>query len=355
MTFNFIQLPLLFIISFLAHKLFQKINFPASRLVGPIIAVAILQSFGLSFTVPQFLKMGFSIVFGIYLGLRFNKAAVSRLRASLVPAALISVLYIGITMLYGELLTAVSTMDQTTAFLAVIPGGVAEAGILAVSYNANLAQVSSFQLVRFLSIVVIVPLFAKWVLLSQSKNKKSPQPSEMIEDVDPIDYTDVPNARHWLWLFVIGSIGSFVFYKANFPAGLLIGATVTVSLTLIFSKKPFHKPSPEIYNLAQIGMGAVIGTSFTKESLSVVSTLVFPMILLTVLILTTSIVLGFLFAKLFKWKFMTGFMAVLPGGMSAMLVLADEFNADVVTITSLQLVRLLTAIMVIPMIYKLIL
>ena len=369
MTFEMIQLPLLFFISYLSYKLFQTVKFPASRLVGPIIAVAILQSFGLVFAVPQVLKMGFSIVFGIYLGLRFNRAALGRLKASLAPAILISILYIGITMFYGELLTAISTMDQTTAFLAVIPGGVAEASVLAVSYDANLAQVSSFQLVRFLSIVVIVPLFATWVLKPRLKHKTDPHPAAAAEDEDPIDlkiespmaialeFQDNEPAKlhHWLWLFLIGSIGSLLFYQIHFPAGLLIGGTFTVSLAQLMAKKSFKTPSPEFYNLAQIGMGAVIGTSFTKESLGVVSTLVMPMILLTVLILTTSILLGFVFSKLFKMDYMTGFMAVLPGGMSAMLVLADEFDADVVTISSLQLVRLLTAVMVIPMLYQFIL
>lgn len=369
MTFEMIQLPLLFLISYLSYKLFQTVKFPASRLVGPIIAVAILQSFGLVFAVPQVLKMGFSIVFGIYLGLRFNRDALGRLKASLAPAILISILYIGITMFYGNLLTAVSSMDQTTAFLAVIPGGVAEASVLAVSYNANLAQVSSFQLVRFLSIVVIVPLFAAWVLKPRFKDKTDPHPTAAAEDEDPIDLKmsspnaitpelqipDPSNLHHWIWLFVIGIIGSLLFYQIHFPAGLLIGGTFAVSLAQLLSKKPFGTPSPEFYNLAQIGMGAVIGTSFTKESLGVVSTLILPMLLLTVLILTTSIVLGFVFSKLFKMDFLTGFMAVLPGGMSAMMVLADEFDADVVTISSLQLVRLLTAVMVIPLLYQFIL
>lgn len=362
MTFETVQLPLLFAASFAGYKLFQLIKFPASRLVGPIITIALLQVLGLSFSVPVALKTAFSVVFGIYLGLRFNRSALGRLKSSLVPAALISVLYIGITMVYGELLTAVSSMDQTSAFLAVIPGGVAEASVLAVSYDANLAQVSSFQLVRFLSIVVIVPLFAEWVLRPKLKHKKDPHLAKAAEDADPIDYKldsekdQVSKSRHhWLWLFFIGAVGSAAFYAVRFPAALLIGGTFAVSLAQLFVKKDFEAPSPQFYNLAQIGMGAVIGTSFTRESLGVVSTLVLPMLLLTVLILTTSIALGFLFSKLFKWDFMTGFMSVLPGGMSAMVVLADEFGSDVVTISTLQLVRLLTAVMVIPLIYQFIL
>lgn len=357
MSLEWIQLPLLFAVSYLSHRLFHKIKFPASRLVGPIIAVAVLQGFGLVFEVPSPFKIAFSVVFGIFLGLRFNKAAVKRLRAAVWPAVLISGVYIVITILYGELLTAVSSMDQTTAFLAVIPGGVAEASVLAVAYNANLAQVSSFQLTRFLSIVVLVPLLAKWALRNTPHKKKQQLPvsEEAFEDSEPAVFNEKSDAHHWAWLFLIGGIGSYVFYQIHFPAALLIGGTFSVSAALMLSKKEFHKPSQQFYNVAQIGMGAVIGTSFTQESMAVVQTLVGPMLLLTVLILTTSTLLGFLFSKLFKWDFLTGFMSVLPGGMSAMLVLADEFDADVVTITTLQLVRLLTAVMIIPSLYQLIL
>lgn len=368
-----LKLCLLFSLSFLAYKGLEKIKFPASRLVGPIILIALLQTtLGFSFEIPTVLKTLFSMVFGVYLGLRFNRKAVGRLKKSLVPALLISVIYLFITVVYGEIIQAVSTVDQTSAFLAVIPGGIAEASILAVSYNANLAQVSSFQLVRFLSIVLIVPLVTQWILVPRLKKQASETVSKDTNDSKPLKEgsskdTDLeetlvseeePKSHtplHWLLLFVVGGLGSYFFKQIHFPAALLLGATFSVSAFSLISKRPVASPPSMFYNLAQVGMGVVIGTSFTKESVSTMGELILPMVILTVLVLVTSFILGLLFAKLFKWDFLTAFMAVLPGGMSAMVVLADEFGSDVVIISSMQLVRLLTAVMVIPIIYQVLL
>ena len=359
MTFSDFQLPLLICLSFLGYKLFQKLKFPASRLLGPIIVIAIFQGCGLAFSIPSPFKTLFSVVFGVYLGLRFNRDSLGKLRASLVPALLISVLYIGITLFYGELLTALTSMDQTTAFLSVIPGGVAESVVLAVSYNADLAQVSAFQLFRFLSIVMIVPLSVSLILNSRrDKTKKNPHPVEDEDSMESSTALGLPFEveRHsWIWLFVVGPMGSYCFGLIHFPAAYMLGATFFVSGTLLISKKPFQKPLPIFYDIAQIGMGAVIGVSFTRESMVTIWGLIGPIALITTMIMIMSLLLGLLFSKLFKWDFITSFMSALPGGMSAMLILAEEFNADVVTITSMQMVRLLTAVMIIPMLYKFIL
>lgn len=358
-----LQLMALFVVSYYAYRVFHKLKFPASRLVGPLVVVAILQASGLGVSVPDPVKVVFSVVFGIYLGLRFNKKALSRLKGSAKPALLISLLYVGITVAYGELLMYVGSMERNTAFLAVIPGGIAEAGVLAVAYGANLAQVSTFQLVRFLSIIVLVPLGIKWYITSKGMKGST----LLSEDEEPLqDASDFPSenamdsgsnetidkASHWRWFFIVGPLGSFVFQAIHFPAALLLGATFSVSALQILSNKHFKRPPEILYTFAQVGMGGVIGTSFTPENVQVIATLVGPMVLLTCLTLATSVILGFIFTKIFRMDALTSFMGVLPGGLSTMMILAEEFDADIVTIGSLQLVRLLTAVMVIPILYQ---
>lgn len=357
--FSFIQILGLYAISYGAYRLLELIKFPAARLIGPILCIGLIQGLtGYTFHIPTALKTTFSIVFGVYLGLRFHRKAVHTLKASAIPALLISLIYLGLTLAYGELIQTISPLDQTTAFLAVIPGGIAEASILGVSYNADLSQISAFQLVRFLSIVLIVPLTVTWLL----RHKDRSLPAQEEEFIEPAVLNEehptglnAPSSqfikRHWLWLILIGALGGFLLKAVNFPAAYMLGATFFVSAAILIKPHTFNKPPQTYYNLAQVGMGLVIGTSFTPTAVKTMGSLVYPMLLLTVLVLVSSFMLGYLFMKLFKWDFLTAFFAVLPGGMSAMVVLADEFNADVVTISSLQLVRLLTAVMVIPLIY----
>ena len=186
---SIIPLIILFSASYLGYRIFEAIHFPASRIVGPIFVVALIQLLGFSVVVPNIFKMIFSIIFGTYLGLRFDKIAQKQLLKSIIPAMFLSVTYIFITILYGNLLTSVSNLDQNTSFLSVIPGGVAEAGVLAVSFNANLAQVSAFQLIRFLSIVLIMPIISKIIILplvkGKSKTLSKQNPYQKIEEKTP--------------------------------------------------------------------------------------------------------------------------------------------------------------------------
>ena len=45
-------------------------------------------------------------------------------------------------------------------------------------------------------------------------------------------------------------------------------------------------------------------------------------------------------------------MASIPGGLLPMIVMAEELKADVVVVSTLQIVRLLTAVLIIPMVYS---
>lgn len=386
-----LSLVIISIISFLGYKLLDRLKFPASRIVGPIMAIALVQLFGITFEIPVIFKTVFSIVFGVYLGLRFDKGAIKQLRLLAIPAVVISIVYIFITLGYGELLMRISDMDQKTSFLAVIPGGVAESGVLAVSYGADLAQVSAFQLLRYLSIVMIIPLLTKTVIIkivnsksnrktfsnekSKSKsNEKSKSntalklSSELVVKHNPEndtipsepflseDFTSLNTVCYaYYWLFIIGTLGAILFKWLRFPAALLLGAAFGVAILQLTVKSNFKKPPQSIYNISQIGMGAVIGSSFTLESMRMIVSLWFPMLVMTTLILTSSIFLGFIFSKLFKLDYLTGLMSVLPGGLSTMIVLAEDFDVNIITISTLQLARLLTAVMVIPILYTVIL
>jgi len=152
---------------------------------------------------------------------------------------------------------------------------------------------------------------------------------------------------------VLGAAGSAVFTLIHFPAGSMVGALLFITA---FNLSPYSNnvsiPPNKYYNYAQIGMGCVIGTSFTRESFLSIPDLAYPIILITLLIMSTSIVLAWIFSKLFKWDFLTGFLSIIPGGLAPMVIIADQVKADVVVVSSLQLLRLLIAVLVIPIIYS---
>lgn len=344
-----LSLTFLAAISYLGYAIFKKLSFPAPRIIGPLFMVASVQLLGISFAAPDFLKSIFSVIFGIHLGLRFDKSALQRLKRLFIPALALSLTYVVITVIYGTLLMRISNMDQNTSFLAVIPGGIAEAGVLAVAYKAELAQVSAFQLLRYLSIVIVFPtlirLGAKHFAVEQSNDQ-----THYVLKKEPSELT-----FSFLWLYIAGIIGATVFYLIELPAALLLGSAVGVSCVLLLPTRSFALPPVKVYEISQLGMGALIGLSFTRQSLLIILSEWKPMLIMTCAIISTSIVLGFIFSKIFKLNYITGLLSVLPGGLSTMILFAEDLNADIVSISTLQLARLLTAVAVIPVVYAYIL
>jgi membrane AbrB-like protein len=157
----------------------------------------------------------------------------------------------------------------------------------------------------------------------------------------------------WWVLFPAAAAGALLLALARFPAAPLIGALVGTSLVTVLGKGRIASPPASIANLAQIGIGMVIGVGFNSESLRAVVSLLGPVVAVTAVLFAASAALALLTRRLFGWTFFTGFLAVIPGGLSAMLILSQELSEDVAVVTTLQTLRLLTAVLVIPGLYAL--
>jgi membrane AbrB-like protein len=343
-----INLIVLLGLGYIAAIVSMKLKVPAGRLIGPILLIAFLKILGLNIYAPSFLVMLCSIILGVFIGLKFNKESFNQLKSVIKPGIVLMFWFVFITFAYGWLLLQTSFLDRGTAFLSVVPGGIAEVSVLALSYNANISQIVSFQLARLLAIVLIVPLIVKRVFVYHGEH--------YCEKTAEKEKTgDLPAKKNNYWMFlVVGTVGSIVFTLINFPAGRLVGALLFIAA---YNLSPFlgdnvSPPPVSYYNYAQIGMGSIIGTNFTRESFLSIPDLIFPILLMTFLILFSSLVLSWIFGKVFKWDFLTCFLGIIPGGLAPMVLIADQVNADVIVVSSLQLLRLLTAILVIPVVYS---
>lgn len=356
-----LELVILLGIGFFAAAVSMGMKVPAGRLIGPILTIAVLNILGLNITAPSYLIMLCSIVLGVFIGLKFNKDSLIQLKSVIKPGIVLVFWFVFITFVYGWILLNNSFLDRSTAFLSVVPGGIAEVSVLALSYNGNISQIVSFQLARLLAIVLIVPFLVKKVFIYNGEHFYE----EKTKDVGDKDFSTRKN-NYWIF-FAVGAVGSILFTLIDFPAGRLVGAllfTAAYNFNFFVGNIPklqkvcsfssqVSLPPVKFYNYAQIGMGSIIGTNFSRESFLSIPDLVYPIMLMTFLILFNSIILAWLFSKIFKWDLLTCFLGIIPGGLAPMVLIADQVNANVIVVSSLQLLRLLTAILVIPLVYSL--
>ncbi len=160
---------------------------PAGVLIIPMVAGAILHGAGLvTIELPPWLLAFSYAVLGWNIGMGFTwdiLAHAFRVLPQIVSAILALMLICG-----GLALVLVKWVgiDPLTAYLATSPGGMDSAAIIGASTKVDLSFVMALQTVRFLVVILIGPVVARFVanLLSHRAAKLSP--------ITPLDEPDTP-------------------------------------------------------------------------------------------------------------------------------------------------------------------
>jgi len=148
-----------------------------------------------------------------------------------------------------------------------------------------------------------------------------------------------------------GVAGALLLRRLRIPAGTLIGALVAVMILNSFQSTATTYPK-DLRVFVQIFSGLVIGTRFTRADIKTLKTMVFPVIILVVTLLTTNLLFAFIMYHFTSLSFMTSFFACAPGGVSDLALVATDFGAVMEHVALLQLFRLVSVIIVFPPIIR---
>ncbi len=336
-----IDFVLIIILTLLGAKFIARF-LPGSRLMGPVFTIGAYNVLGGSLSLSPLWDILFSVLLGIFFGLRIDKKLILNFKEILLPLIILIFWYIGLTLLNGTILQELSSFDRVTSFLSVIPGGLGEVSLMAIDMKADLMTVTSFQVMRMLTIIVMIPFLVK--RYAEKRTSKADQVRYEIKEKRP---------EKMLFLAVFSIVGALIFHYFNLPAAFLTGSLFFAALASILLPDFIQKPPDQVNNFAQLGMGAVIGCSFNRESFMVILDSFFILVLITLVTVVTSFLLAWIFNKLFKWNYLTCFLGVVPGGIAPIMILADQIEVNIGLVAILQIIRLITAIMIIPFVYVL--
>ncbi|MBN8194092.1 AbrB family transcriptional regulator [Bacillus sp. NTK074B] len=161
----------------------KRMKLPAPWLVGGMIGVACFQMVGTSiqrvpFTMwwPHWVTIIAQILIGASIGSRLSRQMFAGTKNILVLAIFTSSLMIAAMGLCAYGVTEITHIPFATTLLAFAPGGVAEMATTSVALHADSAFVVSVQVLRLISIFIIIPPFLK--LLSKQTSSK-PYVNEM--------------------------------------------------------------------------------------------------------------------------------------------------------------------------------
>jgi membrane AbrB-like protein len=152
------------------------------------------------------------------------------------------------------------------------------------------------------------------------------------------------------YLIAGGAFGALAL-KTGIPAAPLAGALIGVSILSISGKVEAAVWPNGTRTILEIGIGTVIGTSLTKESLVELQTLWKPAILITFTLIITGLAIGLWTSRLLNVDIITTILGAAPGGISGMSLVGTEYGVGA-AVATLHAVRLVTVLLILPLVVK---
>lgn len=149
-------------------------------------------------------------------------------------------------------------------------------------------------------------------------------------------------------LFLISWLGWKLLEQLKVPAASLLGGVTAVGLARLLGV-PFAYLPWFLQLMLQAVLGIFIGLRFTKDTWPHIKNLALPAILVSVWMLASCFLVGRVFQRLTQVAPVTAILGAAPGGVAEMTMLALNLNADAVVVATLQLMRLLGVVFVIPL------
>jgi len=161
----------------------------------------------------------------------------------------------------------------------------------------------------------------------------------------------MPNINLIYYLIAGGVFGALAL-KTGIPAAPLAGAIIGASILSISGKLSIAEWPNGTRTLLEIGIGTVIGTTLTKDSLVDLQILWRPAILITFTLIITGLAIGLWTSRLLKVDVITTILGAAPGGISGMSLVGSEYGVGA-AVATLHAVRLITVLLILPLIVKL--
>jgi len=150
---------------------------------------------------------------------------------------------------------------------------------------------------------------------------------------------------------LLAAVGGLAGYKIGIPAGAFIGAMVFVTVYNLITS---HAIVPLPLKIAgQIFLGAAIGAGITISTIKGFKELLAPILIFLILLFVFSIVSAFIISKFTNMDLITAFFSCCPGGLTEMTIIADSYKANVPVVALIHLSRILSVILIYPLIVKL--
>lgn len=326
-----------FLFSLFAGFMASLINMPLAWMLGPLLGTMMLSLAGFKMVVSKSMRTSSRFMIGVLLGATFSTETLSRLSEWPFSLGILLIGTAGMTLISTLYLFHIAKFDRVTALSASIPGALASVPAVAVQFGADPKRLIIPHLIRVTLIVVLVPILYSWW-----QNTPITSPSGVSGGYD-----------FWgthLWVITLAVPGWYLAKQLRLPIPELTGSML---VTAGFALSGYQLTLPDwLYALTFILLGSAIGVRFYGMKLLDLLHTGKHALVSTGLILSITLASAGLIYVISDVEFHVILLAVMPGGIAEMTILAAVLGVDPVFVAFHQIIRSLLLNLGVPWIIQ---
>lgn len=326
-----------FICALLGAVVALFIHLPIPWMLGPLLMIVILKSFGAPLTCnSNFRKVGQWII-GISLGLHFTPEVLTVLKNNLVYIISGSVFSVALGVSGAYLMKKMNRVDFESAFFASTIGGASEMTNLAERNNADTELAAATHSVRILVVFFLIPFVYQTLDLHGN--------FEFHEDVT---FISLPGIGKQL-LIVLPLIMVMQYFKL--PNPWLLGSLITTAVMVGLGVEVSHLYDGML-NFAQLLLAWYLGCNFKSGFFKRSYRIMAGQLVIVFYYMLAGLLFAYVLHLLSDMPTPSLFLGLSPGGVAEMSVTAKVLDLGVAIVAAFQVFRLIAVLLTAEPLYK---
>lgn len=346
----------------------RKLKLPAGAILGSMVAVIIFNLTTGYGVVPTEFRPVLQTLSGALVGYRITKSDVIGMKTLLLPALILVAGMIVLNVMIGIIVHYIGGIDFATALFASCPGGVTDIALIADELGADTAKVGFMQAVRLLSLLAVYPVLFSIIgkkglnlpyhqLKAKKVGKVVQQTTGEVQEAHEAFKEDEPatptpeesiKTRYvgYILTFSIAIIGALLGLWSGISAGALIGAMfATAAFNTFTGRLRFPNPARVI---VQICAGAFVGARMGPDMVASLGQILLPTLVMVVGMILCSLAVGLIMYRFCGMNFISSIMSCAPGGLTEMIVFAEDLECDLPRVAMLHTIRVVMVFTLMP-------
>ena len=317
-------------VAMLGGALAHAVHMPLAWVLGAMLAVAAVSlATGRTLSQASLLRRLAQGCIGLAIGLAFTPA-LWILLAGLAPwVALGALAALALTVLAAPVIQRLARLDGVTAIYCVALGASSEMALQARQAGADAASVACAHAVRIILVTMGLTTLI-WLLGRPAGGPVSAAPP-------------VVALPALAWLLPAAAAAALALQRLKLPSAWLLGPLVIGGIAAVLTGGG-RLPDPILIG-SQVLIGWALGQSITREFFARAPRLLAAAALVTIGILVVCLGLGWLVSAGAGLPLPTAFLALAPGGMAEMAVMAKAFGLAAPLVTAFHITRIVCTIM----------